>query len=130
MSEPLYEPFFDRKPHESDAQYILRLYQDTWFEDATPAEIADFTGLPAATVSRVLFAWAKSTKIRRIHSHATAVAEQIGWSGTPEGLVHTALELMKQRADKREAVPQSNIDDQIQDFLARHRVKSDLVAPK
>ena len=127
MSEP---DIFNRKSGESDAQYILRLYQDPWFEDSTPTEIADFAGLSKVTVSRVLFAWAKSTKIRRIHSHATAVAEQIGWSGTPEGLCHTALELMKQRADKREAVPQSNIDDQIQDFLARNRVKSDLVAPK
>ncbi len=70
------DTIFDRKPAETDAQYILRLYQDPWFEDSTPAEIADFAGLPRATVSRVLFAWAKSTKIRRIHSHATSVAER------------------------------------------------------
>lgn len=125
MSEPLYEPFFDRKPHESDAQYILRLYLDPWFEDATPAEVADFTGLPNAKVRRVLFAWVKSSKVRRIHSHARAVSDQIGWAGTPEGLVHTALELMKQRSDKRERVPPSNVDDQIQDFLAQHKVPSD-----
>jgi hypothetical protein len=116
---------FERQPNETDAQYILRLYQDPWFEDATPAEVADFAGLSHGLVSRVLFAWAKSTKIRRIHSHATAVAEQIGWAGTPEGLVHTALELMAQRAQKREAVPPSNIDSEIEHFVAEHRVASD-----
>jgi hypothetical protein len=98
---------------------------DPWFEDATPAEVADFAGLPTSKVRRVLFAWVKSSKVRRIHSHATAIAEQIGWAGTPEGLVHTALELFMQRAQKRERVPSVNIDEEIQHFLALHRTASD-----
>ena len=116
---------FNRKPRETDAEYILRIYLDPWFEDATPAEVADFTGLPKAKVRRVLFAWVKSSKVRRIHSHASAIADQTGWAGTPEGLVHTALELFVQRAKKREAVPPSNIDNEIREFLIEHRAAPD-----
>jgi hypothetical protein len=123
--EAMSEAPLDRKMGESDAQYALRLYQDPWFEDSTPAEVADFAGLSHGLVSRVLFAWAKSMKVRRIHSHAASVAEQIGWSGTSEGLVHTALELLVQRAQKREAVPPSDIDSEIEHFVAEHRVASD-----
>ena len=117
---------FDRKERESDAQYILRLYHDPWFEDSTPEEIADFSGLSTSKVSRVLLAWVKSARVRRIHSHATAIAEQMGWAGTPEGLVHTALELFMQRAQKREKLPRASIDEEIEHFLARNKVKSDL----
>ncbi len=125
------EPIFDRKPAETDAQYIMRIFLDPWFEDATPAEIADFTGLKPSYVGRVIHSWVKSSKVRRIHSHATAVAEQMGWAGTPEGLIHTALELMKQRAEVRESpvFASHNIDDQIRDFLMEHRVKSDEKMP-
>jgi len=117
---------YDRLPRETDAEYILRIFLDPWFEDATPLEIADFTGLQQSKVRRVLFAWVKSSKVRRIHSHATAVAESVGWAGTPEGLVHTALELLVQRAQKRERVPPTDIDREIQHFLARTRVPSDV----
>ena len=113
------ESIFNRQSGESDAQYILRLYMDPWFEDSTPKELADFIGLPSAKVSRVLFAWVKSSKVRRIHSHATDVAEQMGWAGTPEGLIHTALELMKQRADQREKkhVTVVGVDGEIEELL-------------
>ena len=116
---------YDRLFNETDAEYILRIFLDPWFEDATPADIADFTGMAQSKVRRVLFAWVKSSKVRRIHSHATAVSESIGWSGTPEGLVHTALELLVQRAQKRERVPPTDIDREIQEFVAEHRVASD-----
>ena len=116
---------FDRKATDSDAEYILRIFLDPWFEDATPSEIADFTGVLPSKVRRVLFAWVRSSKVRRIHSHAKAVAESVGWAGTPEGLVHTALELLVQRAQKRERVPPTDIDREIQEFVAEHRVASD-----
>jgi hypothetical protein len=120
---------FDRDKGETDAQYVLRLYQDQWFEDATPAEIADFAGLPGGVVRRVLFAWVKSSNVRRIHSHATSVAEQTGWSGTSAGLIHLALELYAQRAEKRDAVPYVPIEEEIEHFLARNRVNPGYHAP-
>lgn len=119
-------PVFDRKKRETDAQYVLRLYQDPWFEDSTPAELADFTGIPHVTVRRIIYAWVRSSRVRRIHSHATAVAEQTGWSGTPDGLVHTALELYAQRAQRRDAVQFEPLETAIEHFLARTRVRSDL----
>jgi hypothetical protein len=115
---------YDRLPRETDAEYILRIFLDPWFEDATPLEIADFTGLPQSKVRRVLFAWVKSSKVRLIHTHATAVAEQIGWPGTPEGLLHLALERYAQRFSERQREA-SNLDKEIQEFVAEHRVASD-----
>ena len=125
----MFENPFDRKLRETDAEYILRLFNDPWFELSTPEEIADFARVNRGTVRQVIMAWAKSVKVRRIHSHATAVAEQIGWGGTPEGLVHTALELLLQRAQQRDRVPPMDIDHEIHKFLAEHRVKSDLPVP-
>jgi len=122
---------YDRLFQETDAEYILRIFLDPWFEDATPVEIADFTGMPQGKVRRVLFAWVKSSKVRRIHSHATAVAESVGWAGTPEGLVHTALELLKQRSDKRGKKPVRviGVDGEIEELLMDVREVPKTVLP-
>jgi hypothetical protein len=120
---------FDRKPKETDAEYILRLYLDPWFELSTPEEIADFAGIARGEVRRAIMAWAKSTTVRRIHSHASAIAEQVGWAGTTDGLIHTALELFVQRAQKREKLPPSNLDNEIREFLIEHRTASDTLLP-
>jgi len=110
---------YDRLFRETDAEYILRIFLDPWFEDATPAEIADFAGMRHGKVRRVLFAWVRSSKVRRIHSHATAVAESVGWSGTPEGLVHLALERYAQRFEGREREPY-DLDREIEEFLRQN----------
>ena len=116
---------FGKHRDESNVQWLLRLHLDPWFEDATPKELADFTGLPLKKVRGALYAWAKSRKVRRIHQHACAVAEQIGWPGTTEGLVHLALERYAQRFKGRDAVQSVPLDQEIKEFLASHRVMSD-----
>lgn len=93
--------FFGRQRGESDANWVLRLHNDPWFEDCTPKELAEFTGLPVKKVRRAVFSWAKSAKVKRIHQHASLVAEQVGWPGTTEGLIHVALERYVQRQRAR-----------------------------
>jgi len=110
---------YDRNPGESDSSYALRIFLDPWFEDATVGEIADFTGLTPVYVGRVISHWVKTSNVRRIHSHAKSVSEQIGWKGTPEGLVHTALELMAQRAKNREKT-QDHLEEEIRSFVMEH----------
>ena len=110
---------FWKRPGESDVQWILRLHIDPWFEDCTPAEIASFTGLSLKKVRRAVFAWAKSKRVRRIHQHATSVAERIGWPGTPDALVHVALERYAQRFAERK-IERYDLDGEIQRFLAEH----------
>ena len=48
---------YDRNPGESDSSYALRIFLDPWFENSTPSEIADFTGVIAKKVRRAIFAW-------------------------------------------------------------------------
>jgi len=112
---------FERRPNEPLASYVIRLHVDPWFEDCTPAELADFTGAPLKKVRRAVYSWAKSRKVRRIHQHATAVAEQIGWHGTPEGLVHLALERYAQRFTERTMVATSK-QDEIDWIMSVHKM--------
>lgn len=111
---------FDRNDRESDQDYVLRIFLDPWFENATPGEIADFTGVKRKVVRRAIYAWVRSSKVRRIHSHAAAVTDAIGWKGTPEGLVHTALELLAQRAKNREKT-QDHLEEETRLFLMENR---------
>lgn len=111
---------FSKRPSESVTQWVLRLHIDPWFEDCTPQELADFTGAPLKKVRVAVFNWAKSKKVRRIHQHATAVAEQIGFPGTPDALVHLALERYAQRFEGREHEAPYDLDREIEAFLAQH----------
>ena len=108
---------FSKRKGESKVQWLLRLHLDPWFEDCTPAELAEFTGIPVKKVRGAVFAWAKSKRVRRIHQHATDVAERIGWPGTPDALIHIALERYAQRFGERQ-VQTYDLDGDIQRFLA------------
>ena len=114
---------FEKREGETARAWILRLHLDPWFEDATPEELAAFTGLSPQLVRRTVMAWAKSTKVRRIHAHAQAVAEAIDWPGTPEGLVHLALERYAQRCGSRVIEPRLSLNQEIEDFLAKNLTK-------
>lgn len=120
---------FDQRPGESSIQWVLRLHIDPWFEDCTPDELADFTGLPLKKVRGAVFAWAKSKRVRRIHQHATAIAERIGWPGTPEALIHIALERYAQRFADRQ-VEHYDLDGDIQRFLAEHVIDPETEQPR
>ena len=118
---------FSKKARETKAQWAVRLYLDPWFEDATPDDVAYFSGLPVRKVRRVLAAWAKSARVRSIHSHAVCVSDSIGWTGTTEGLVHTALEIMAQRAQARDPVARTSLDDDIRRFLMEHSAPANFI---
>lgn len=110
---------FERRDNESLTQWVLRLHVDPWFEDCTPQELADFTGAPLKKVRGAVYSWAKSRKVRRIHQHATAVVERTGFPGTPEALVHLALERYAQRFEGRQMEPY-DLDEDIRLFLLEH----------
>ena len=110
---------FSRRKGESKARWIMRLHLDPWFEGATAAELADFTGLGVEAVEQAIKKWCSSAAVRRIHQHAAAIAERIGWQGSEAGLIHLALERYAQRFHDREVMPRGSIEDDIADFCAR-----------
>jgi len=120
---------FSKRKGESNVQWLLRLHLDPWFEDCTPSELADFTGMPLKKVRGAVFAWAKSKRVRRIHQHASAVAERIGWPGTPDALIHIALERYAQRFGERQ-VQTYDLDGDIQRFLAEHLTDPESERPR
>ncbi len=118
---------FTKQPNENDAQWVVRLHLDPWFEAASTVELADFTGIRVELVRAALRRWAASAKVRRIHQHASAVARAIDWPGTPDGLVHIALERYAQRfVNRQRAGTSSETDDEVKHFLARNRVASEV----
>ena len=120
---------FDRRQGESKLGWVVRLHLDPWFEDCTPDELADFTGLPLKKVRGAVYAWAKSQRVRRIHQHATAVAERIGWPGTPDALIHIALERYAQRFVDRQ-IEHYDLDGDIERFLAEHLTEPESGPPQ
>lgn len=126
---------FARRQDESAQQWVVRLHLDPWFEEASSSELADFTGLRIEHVEAALRRWASSSRIRRMHQHATQVADVIGWQGTPDALVHLALERFAQRFDERQrerlrelAGSGTATDEEIRRFLIENRKVSGVSA--
>lgn len=121
---------FDRRANESASQWVVRLHLDPWFEEASPVELADFTGLRIEVVQAALRQWASSVRVRRIHQHATQIAESIDWPGTPDALIHLALERYAQRFEGRQkkSGEGSTLDEEIRAFLLEHMTPTSVSA--
>ena len=86
-----------RRPWESLASYVERVWLDDLFDGASTSEIAGFCDCEPALVVKVQRRFEKLRGLRLVFEHAELLRDRIDWPFDAAALIHMALERYAER---------------------------------
>jgi len=93
----------DRRPWESLASHVERVWLDDLFDGASTSEIAAFCGCEPSLVVKVQRRFERVRGLRLVFEHAEHIREAVDWPFDAAALIHMALERYAERWTERES---------------------------